>query len=258
MAGGQHEANDRLWERAELVTEYERTDLRAPEAMILINHRDALAGEVLEIGCGAGRLTLYLAETAARVRAIDVSESMLAAARRLVPSASFERRDLRELAVLPAGAFTAVVAGFNVLDVLGPDERILALASFHRLLAPGGTLVFSSHNLAAADDIEEPLRVRGRGLMRGARALVRSFRWRRNRRALLPLEEHGDGYAVLNDLGHDFQALHYYVRRDDQETQLRGAGFELVECLRMPDGAQVPAGSDAPESSELHYVARRA
>lgn len=41
--------------------------------------------EIVEIGCGVGRITRVLAERAARVRAIDVSEQMLEQARALNP-----------------------------------------------------------------------------------------------------------------------------------------------------------------------------
>ena len=48
-----------------------------------------------------------------------------------------------------------------------------------------------------------------------------------------PSERHEERYAILNDIGHEFRTLHYYVTRDNQERQLREHGFELAECLDL-------------------------
>ena len=116
--------------------------------------------------------------------------------------------------------------------------------------------MMSSHNRAAAAGIRAPLSLRHGGPLRAAITLVRLPRWSRNRRRLLPFERLEAGYAILNDISHDFGALHYYIERDDQARQLTEHGFELLECLDR-DGSPVQPGADAAGSSELHYVARR-
>ena len=35
-------------------------------------------------------------------------------------------------------------------------------------------------------------------------------------------------YAVLNDCGHNYSVLHYYITREAQARQLAAAGFDLI------------------------------
>ena len=60
------------------------------------------------------------------------------------------------------------------------------LDAVHRMLAPGGLLVFSSHNLGAADGRERPTDLR-RHPLRLAADLVRMPRRVRNSRRLRPV-----------------------------------------------------------------------
>jgi SAM-dependent methyltransferase len=252
----QREANDRLWARTDLVRPYATRLLRPAEVIILVRYREALAGRVLELGCGAGRLTGYLAELAAAVHGIDVSDAMLAYCGRAYPGVTLSRLDMRDIASMGVGAFDVVVAGFNVLDILDDADRGRVLAAIHEIVSPGGLLIMSSHNLAYAPRLAEPLVLLHRGLLRGVLTLMRGRRWRRNRRRLLPFEQNEPGYSILNDISHDFGALHYYITPQAQRAQLADHGFELVECLDL-DGHWVEEGDPMPTCPELHYVARR-
>ena len=252
----QGRANEALWRRADLVKDYARRNLRPVEVMLLVRYREALSGRVLELGCGAGRLTGYLAELASAVHGLDISPAMIEYCRRAYPAATFSEGDMRDLSAFQTGSFDVIVAPYNVLDVLGDEERLSVVDGIHRVLVPGGLLMMSTHNRDFAPRLAEPLQLRGRSLMRKAITLARLPRWQRSRRRLLPLERNEPGYAILNDISHDFAALHYYIRRDAQERQLAEHGFELEECLDL-DGHPVASDHDAPDCSELHYVARR-
>src|SRR4051812_2604732 len=111
--------NVAAWAEGDYVRDYDRTDVKPVESALLEPHRDALAGDVLELGCGAGRLPRALAGMGGRVTALDVSPRMAAACARNVPAAEVEVGDLRDLSRYADGAFTAIVASDNVLDVLG-------------------------------------------------------------------------------------------------------------------------------------------
>ena len=154
------------------------------------------------------------------------------------------------------GSFDAIVAPYYVIDVVGDEQRRVVLDGLHRLLVPYGLLIFSTHNRDYAPRIAEPLRLRGRSPLRMAITLTRMPRWLRNRRLLLPLERNEPGYAILNDISHDFMGLHYYIWHDDQERQLDEHGFELMQCLDL-DGHRVDSDHAVPDDSELHYDARR-
>jgi SAM-dependent methyltransferase len=236
------------------------------ETIILLRYRQALSGRVLDVGCGAGRLLSYLLELGGEVQGIDISSAMVAYCRSLYPAVRTEIGDLRNLRAAVDGQFDAIVAIDNILDVVSASERIGILAEMRELLAPHGLLIFSSHNLDRADAAGS-----GRALARPASALTKLLnkppadtarvlrrlprRWQ-NRRRLLALEQRTPDHAILNDSEGDYGVLHYYINRDQQQRQLTGLGFELIECLDA-DGSQVVAGATG-SAPWLHYVAHPA
>jgi SAM-dependent methyltransferase len=251
----QTEVNERLWRR-DLVAHYDDRRLRPPEVMQLLRHHDELNGSVFELGCGGGRLSGYLVRLAERLHAIDISPQMVAHCRRRYPAGRFEVGDARDLSALEDGAYDAVVASFAVLDVLDDAARRRALRDLARALRPGGLLLMSTHNLAYAPRIPEQLRIRSRRAPGIAREAIKWPVRKRNHLRMAPLQQHGDGWAVLSDEGHDFALLNYYVSRDYQQRQFAEAGLEPLEVLDL-DGDELTPGDEAPTTPELHYAARR-
>lgn len=251
----QRTANDSIWRGGDRVAGYATRTLRPVEVVVLVRYRDQLAGRVLELGCGAGRVTGYLADIAQSVHGIDLSHEMVEYSRRRYPRATFDQGDLRDMTAIADRSWDAVVAAYNVIDVLSDGARAKLLDEIARVLVPGGLLVMSSHNRAIASRLDEPLRLGGRSAHDTLTTLINWPRWWRNRRRLLRFERSETDYAILNDGAHAFTALHYYILRDRQEEQLRAHGFGLVECMDL-DGRLV-GRRDTSESPELHYIARR-
>lgn len=109
-----------------------------------------LAGEldgrrVLELGCAAGGLTARLVQCGAEVLALDREQELIELARqRLGGRARFEVADLEEpLDMVPTSSMDVVVASL-VLHYLRDWNPLLA--ELHRILLPGGLLVFSVHH----------------------------------------------------------------------------------------------------------------
>ncbi|MDX6665925.1 MAG: hypothetical protein QOG68_2131 [Solirubrobacteraceae bacterium] len=254
----QSELNRSEWERVDphTIVGYGLRALRPVEALLFNRYRPELAGRVLEIGVGAGTLTRELAALSDHVTGIDIAPGMVEACRAAVPGADIRLGDLSDLSEFGEHAFDVLVAGYNVIDVLGEAERRTALEGWWRVLAPRGLLIVSVHNLHAAADILAP----GRILARRPREVAGNVLHRRNRlrnaARLAPFERHEDGWAILVDEAHDHSLLHYYADRDHQARQLEELGFTLLECLDL-DGKPVPPGDSAVRSPELHYVARR-
>jgi ubiquinone/menaquinone biosynthesis C-methylase UbiE len=96
-------------------------------------------GVALDVGCGTGRHTRYLADLGHRVIGIDRSPAMLARGRVKVPDASFHRADLHDLP-LPDGCIDVLVCGLTLAHI---SELAPALTEFVRVLRPGGHLVIS-------------------------------------------------------------------------------------------------------------------
>jgi malonyl-CoA O-methyltransferase len=98
--------------------------------------------DVLELGCGTGKNTTYLAARARTVLALDFSDGMLARARDRVAGAGaahvrFARHDVREPWPVADAAVDAVV-GNLVLEHVERLEPLFAEAA--RVLRPGGQL----------------------------------------------------------------------------------------------------------------------
>ena len=263
MTDGAGTFNTDAWSTGDYVREYSETDIKPEEAILVARHREALSGPVLDLGCGAGRLTRVLTALSDEVHAIDVSERMVAACRRNVPTARVDVGDLRDLAGIPSASAGAVVGSNNILDILGDAERTAALTEIHRILRPDGLLLFSTHNRAHLPLMRRPTRLIDPLSKPSPRSLARAaWNARRlrarvaNRRRTRRYERYEPGYAIVNDGVHDNRLVMYYIGRDAQQRQLADAGLELVDCLDI-EGREVPAGQDAPTSSALHYAARR-
>ncbi|MCG6927283.1 MAG: methyltransferase domain-containing protein [Acidobacteria bacterium] len=100
---------------------------------------------VLEIGCGTGALTVLAARRGAEVVAFDVSDPMLAMARRKVVDAGVsDRVHLEHEGVSGMDAFEDesfdLVAATLVFSELSSDERVWALRHSCRVLRPAGRL----------------------------------------------------------------------------------------------------------------------
>ncbi len=98
-----------------------------------------LAGDVVELGCGTGENTGWLAERARSLVAVDFSEGMLRKAREKVAAANvvFLAHDLLQPLPLPEASadLVAVVLVLEHLPVVAPVVTQAA-----RLLRPGGEL----------------------------------------------------------------------------------------------------------------------
>ncbi len=118
----------------------------------------ALAGEVrgrrvLDAGCGAGAHAAELTARGAAVTGVDLSAGLLGIAReRLGPDVPLHQADLSEPLPLPAGGFDLVLCSL-VMHYLAEWEP--TLREFHRVLAPGGRVVLSTHHPVAVMRITE-------------------------------------------------------------------------------------------------------
>ncbi len=270
MRSVQAEINNSVWRGHDNLADYAHRVLRPVEIVVLMRYQRALAGRVLEAGCGAGRVLGYLVALGGEVHGIDVSSTMVDYTASRYPEADVRLGDLAALRESVTGRFDAVIVPDNTLDIFDDTHRRHVLGDVRELLAPGGVLIFSSHNLDHADGKPEatgPAPAGGRTAAalaiaagvspeRAVRALIRLPKRVRNRRALLPLQLRAGDHAILNDREGDYGVLHYYIGRDAQESQLSSLGFELVECLDV-EGRPVASGAIG-YGPWLHYVARAA
>ncbi|MFG3011519.1 class I SAM-dependent methyltransferase [Streptomyces cinerochromogenes] len=98
-------------------------------------------GQVADLGCGPGEVTAYLAGLGLSVFGLDLSESMVAVARRDFPALRFEQGSMRELP-LADGSLAGVVSWYSSIHT-PVDELPDLFAEFHRVLAPGRRLLLA-------------------------------------------------------------------------------------------------------------------
>jgi SAM-dependent methyltransferase len=176
-------------------------------------------GRLLDVGCGAGREALGLARAGYRVVGIDLSATMIAAAREAAARAGlaieFRVQSLTELAD-PPGSYDGAYIAAALHHVPGRARRVDALRRVWRALVPGGALlVFVVYRA------RRPLLSRSR--------LVDRLRWLARK---LPVEiavsEPGDGYMREVSEASDPRApifFHDYADSREVRDELVAAGF---------------------------------
>ena len=120
---------------------------------------------VLDVGSGTGApVARHFVDRGDAVTGIDVSERMLALARRQVPEADFQAMDARTLEFPPASfdGITAVYVVFHLPRV----EHAALFAGFERVLKPDGRLLLTlaTHDYTGQDEFDGEIEFLGRRL----------------------------------------------------------------------------------------------
>ncbi|MBM4075360.1 MAG: class I SAM-dependent methyltransferase [Planctomycetes bacterium] len=118
-----------------------RSDLE--RALAITEMRIGLDRSVLEIGCGVGRLSYWLAEKFGDVVGVDVASSLIEEARRRNSrsNVSFEVGDGIHLAPCTRKEFDSIFS-YEVLYYLNCHQLTSYLRDAYQLLRPGGEFVF--------------------------------------------------------------------------------------------------------------------
>jgi SAM-dependent methyltransferase len=206
------------------------------------------AGRVLEMACGAGRLTVPIAQMGIEIMGADLSPTMLEAARVKAAAAGvlvpLVQADMRNFD-LPGKFSTILIAGNSLLHLLTVDDLRQCLASVRRHLSPRGRVVF---------DVSNP---NVRLLAREAGPRYPLFRVNDPQRGEVGLEE-TVSYDAAAQVSHirwylsapgapDFRVIDYSLRvifPEELLLLLEGAGFKLNE--RYGEFSRVPFESSSP------------
>jgi ubiquinone/menaquinone biosynthesis C-methylase UbiE len=118
-----------------------------PEEEYLFNKYYEAGETVLDLACGMGRTTLLLQEMGLSVRGIDRSEIFIQLAKKRLPYLDL-RVGSYDCIEEPDSSFSHVLISFNGIDYAFPEsQRTRAIRECARVLRPGGTFIYSSHNL---------------------------------------------------------------------------------------------------------------
>ncbi len=99
------------------------------------------AAPVVDLGCGPGRITSYLAGLGLDVFGVDLSPGMVEVARRVHPGLRFEVGSMSAL-MLADASLAGAVAWYSIIHT--PPERLRSLfGELARVLRPGGVLALA-------------------------------------------------------------------------------------------------------------------
>jgi ubiquinone/menaquinone biosynthesis C-methylase UbiE len=142
------------YEHPSIVSRYTTVGLWPAEEILILDFVPEGA-RILDLGCGAGRTSVALAAMGLEVVGIDISDSMVQAAReqaRLADvSASFQVMNTMALD-FPDNSFDVALYSYNGIELLpGVRGKRLMFEEVARVLRPEGRLIFSSHSSFAVN-----------------------------------------------------------------------------------------------------------
>jgi SAM-dependent methyltransferase len=255
--------NQEVYSDGGLVRFYgDRAFLYPAEEAILSRFETELRGaRILDLGVGGGRTTVPLLALSSRYVGADYTAEMVEKSRARYPGVDFRHCDARDMKEFADGSFDFALFSANGIDHVVHQDRLAILREVHRVLAPGGLFVFSSHNLGWTGR-RSPFDPRGTIVPRGTPRLWRLplrarnyvagvLNYRRSRR----YERRGAGHAMLAYPIHQYQLVLYHTTPEEQRRQLESQGFGEVEAVDM---AGAPIRLEAPPGDFFfHYMARK-
>jgi len=198
-------------------------------------------GQVLELGCGTGRISIPLARSGVHIVGIDRSAAMLDRAVRRRQAPSRQRRKIRKPALvrgdirsLPfaAGTFAMVLAPYGILQSLLRDRDVQAtLNAVGHVLEPGGLF-----GIDLVPDVpnwkEYKNRVQLRGRMAGGAqlTLVESVR-QDPQRGLTTFEQRYIQRRGRRVLRHRFELTFRTLSIKQMTRRIERAGFAIEAVL---------------------------
>jgi SAM-dependent methyltransferase len=106
---------------------------------------------IVDVGCGPGHVTQYLASRGATVEGADLSPAMIAEAQTSFPALAFRVADMFEL---PYEQLAGIVAFYAIVH-LQTGELNGLFRAWHRVLAPGGLCAIAFHAGSQTVHIDE-------------------------------------------------------------------------------------------------------
>lgn len=132
------------------------TRVEAPLDLAMVDAFIAAVGDeddatVLDAGCGAGRMSRYVADRGVAVQGIDLSPGMVSMARRDHPDLTFSVASLSALP-FPRRSFAGVLLWYSTIHT-PLDEQPGIYAEVARVLRPGGYVLVGFQSGEGAEDV---------------------------------------------------------------------------------------------------------
>ena len=211
-----------------------------PDVDFYVEEARAIDGNVLELGCGTGRVLIPTARLGKEITGVDSSPRMLAQCENRLKAESPEIRrnvtlvqaDMRDLNL--SRRFSLVMIPFRPMQhLVAVSDQIATLEAIHRHLEPGGRLVFDVFNpklehlledrTAEREDNAEVELDDGRSFRRTARVAAAHIVDQYSEAELIYYVREADG--TIQRLVHGFLMRWYWLY--ELEHLLARCGFRL-------------------------------
>ena len=103
----------------------------------------------LDFGCGTGRSTRFLKTLGYRTTGIDISEEMIAIARRLDPAGEYHRIEDGDFSSLHSASFDLILSAFTFDNIPTMERKIRLFTGLSTLIKPNGVII----NLVSSPEI---------------------------------------------------------------------------------------------------------
>lgn len=233
--------NEKSYNEKEIVNYYSEfisAGLFHYEEMLIEKYFSA-GGKTLDIGCGAGRVTIPLHKRGFRVVGMDYAEKMIDAARALNEDIDYRVGDILATQFLDQ-EFDNIIFSFNGLMLIGTyEERLLALKEIQRILKQNGKFIFTTPYLD--NKVYKPY------WMEKAKALslnIDNMTWEQQLKL---------GDETLEDYGSEFFLHVPFIT--EVRKMVEEAGMEILFSARRLDYSGIEKMEDELDDNYLWVIA---
>lgn len=185
----------------------------------ILKERFVKPGPLIDLGCGAGRLSIDFASRGFEVTSVDLSQPMLREVGRKAHLAflpvRLARANLCRLGCFPTNTFSYAIAMFSTFGMIRSRAmRRKAMTEAFRILRPGGQLAFHAHNVWLNLNDKQ------------GRSWLFEQLWNAIR------GQAGFGDRTMTYRGISTMSVHLY-RWSELKADLRACGFQLGEVIPL-------------------------
>jgi ubiquinone/menaquinone biosynthesis C-methylase UbiE len=215
--------------------------------------------QVLELGCGTGRLTRLLAGSCKHITGVDRSVEMLRHAHHNTPqNAAYKLMDMLELSF--SESFDVIIIPYNTINLLGDRagvEKCLQLCSYY--LHQGGNLAFQAYHpdseTKKTNETEKQFQFVILEDQKGGRVIKETLKWFQEPSCTMNFEERyrvrpAAGTENNRDLRHNLRFFTPHV--SVWEKLLHQCGFSIKKTHGTSTGKPFNAANDT--SLFIHAV----
>lgn len=239
----------------------EYVSLQPPEKTIFELLAPSLpVAKMLDVGVGAGRTTEYFAPLVKSYAAFDFSAGMIDQCKikfsTRFPDARFEVGDAKDLHQFENEKFDFILFSFNGIDHMPIASRVQFLKKARALLAPGGHLCFSTHNIFSLRRLTVGAVFKWRlNMLATMSKVARRIKVRSMNAAELRSIETAD-YVFVNDGTHDFGLKLCFMRPSFQIQMLRECGWNHIRAFELGSGKEHATEKDicATEDGWIYFL----